>query len=119
LAVLEPVRGKAADVVVQQFFDMWRSLLTATELRAGCAVLAVVVAGEEPETVEHAGEIFRTWRAHLGSMLVDGGLGRARAQALAALTIASAEGAVALARAEQSLEPFELVARQVVALART
>ncbi len=28
-------------------------------------------------------------------------------------------GAVAMARAEQSLEPFELVARQVVALART
>ncbi len=119
LAVLEPVRGKPADVVVKQFFEMWRSLLTATELRAGCAVLAVVVAAEEPESVEHAGEIFRAWRAHLGSMLVDGGLGRARAQSLAALTIASAEGAVALARAEQSMEPFELVARQVIALART
>jgi TetR/AcrR family transcriptional repressor of lmrAB and yxaGH operons len=119
LAALEPARGKPADMVVKQFFAMWRSLLTGTELRAGCAVLAVAVAGEEPETVEHAGEIFRAWRAHLESMFVDGGLGRARARALAALTISSAEGAVAVARAEQDLEPFELVARQVIAAART
>jgi TetR/AcrR family transcriptional repressor of lmrAB and yxaGH operons len=95
LAALEPARGKSADVIVKQFFAMWRSLLTGTELRAGCAVLAVAVAGEESEPVEHAGQIFRTWREHLESMFVDGGLGRARARALAALTIASAEGAVA------------------------
>jgi TetR/AcrR family transcriptional repressor of lmrAB and yxaGH operons len=119
LMALEPVRGKPAEVVVKQFFAMWRNLLTRTDLRAGCAVLAVAVAGEEPETVQHAGEIFRTWRAHLESMFVDGGLGRARARALAALTVTSAEGAVAVARAEQDLEPFELVARQVIALART
>ena len=115
---LEPVRGRRPDVVVKQFFAMWRSLLTATELRAGCAVLAVAVAGEEPESVEHAGEIFRTWRAHLESLFVDGGLSRAKARALAALTMAAAEGAVAVARAEQDLEPFELVARQVIAAAR-
>ena len=58
-------------------------------------------------------------RTHLESMFVDGGLGRTRARALAALTITSAEGAVAVARAEQDLETFELVARQVVAAART
>jgi TetR/AcrR family transcriptional repressor of lmrAB and yxaGH operons len=119
LLALEPARGKAAEVVVKQFFAMWRRLLMGTELRAGCAVLAVAVAGEEPETVEHAGEIFRTWRVQLESMFVDGGLGRARARALAALTITAAEGAVAVARAEQDLEPFDLVARQVIAAART
>jgi AcrR family transcriptional regulator len=118
LLALEPARGKGPDEVVKQFFAMWRSLLTGTELRSGCAVLAVAVAGEDPETVEHAGEIFRSWRAHLESMFVDGGLTRAKARALAALTITSAEGAVAIARAEQDLEPFELVARQVVAAAR-
>ena len=118
LAVLEPVRGKPAEVVVKQFFGMWRSLLTGTELRAGCAVLAVAVAGEEPESVRHAGEIFLAWRKHLESMFVDGGLSRAKARALAALTISAAEGAVAVARAEQDLEAFELVARQVIAVAR-
>ena len=118
LAVLEPVRGKPAEVVVKQFFGMWRSLLKGTELRAGCAVLAVAVAGEEPESVRHAGEIFLAWRKHLESMFVDGGLSRAKARALAALTISAAEGAVAVARAEQDLEAFELVARQVIAVAR-
>jgi len=118
LAVLEPVRGKPADAVVRQFFGMWRSLLTGTELRAGCAVLAVAVAGEESESVAHAGEIFRAWRTHLEQLFVDGGLTRARARALAALTITSAEGAVAIARAEQDLETFELVAKQVIATAK-
>ena len=116
---LEPARGKHADVVVKQFFAMWRGLLTGTDLRAGCAVLAVAVAGEEPETVQRTGEIFRAWRAHLESLFVDGGLPRARARALAALTICGAEGAVAVARAEQSLESFDLVARQVIGAART
>jgi hypothetical protein len=76
------------------------------------------VAGEDLETVEHAGEIFRTWCLHLEGLFVDGGLGRARARALAALTISAAEGAVAVARAEQKLEPLDLVARQVIAAAR-
>jgi TetR/AcrR family transcriptional repressor of lmrAB and yxaGH operons len=118
LEALEPVRGEPADVVVERFFAMWRSLLTGTELRAGCAVLAVAVAGEQPDAVEHAGEIFSRWRVHLAQLLVDGGLAEEKATALAALTIAAAEGAVALARAEQDLEPFELVARQVVAAAQ-
>ncbi len=118
LETLEPVRGEPADVVVERFFAMWRSLLTGTELRAGCAVLAVAVAGDQPDAVEHAGEIFARWRVHLAQLLVDGGLAEEKAKALAALTIASAEGAVALARAEQDLAPFELVARQVVAVAQ-
>jgi TetR/AcrR family transcriptional repressor of lmrAB and yxaGH operons len=118
LQALEPVRGASAEVVVTAFFSMWRHLLTATDLRAGCAVLAVAVAGQEPETVAHAGAIFRDWRTHLEELLVDGGLARSRAVALAALTITAAEGAVAIARAEQDLELFELVAEQVIAAAR-
>jgi hypothetical protein len=82
-------------------------------------VLAVAVASEEPETVEHAGEIFRTWRTHLEGLFIEGGQSRPRARALAAVTLAAAEGAVALARAERDLAAFDLVARQVVALART
>jgi AcrR family transcriptional regulator len=119
LDALEPARGQPAAVVVRQFFSLWRSLLTRTELRAGCAVLAVAVASEEPETVQHAGEIFRTWRTHLEGLFIEGGQSRPRARALAAVTLAAAEGAVALARAERDLAAFDLVARQVVALART
>lgn len=118
LQVLESVRGRSADIVVKEFFGMWRRLLTDTQLRSGCAVLAVAVAGEVTEAVEHAGEIFRAWRGYLETMFVEGGLSRARARALAALTITAAEGSVAIARAERNIEPFELVARQVITLAR-
>jgi AcrR family transcriptional regulator len=117
LDALEPVRGQPAAVVVEQFFWLWRSLLTRTELRSGCAVIAVAVAGEEPESVEHAGEIFRTWRTHLENLFTEGGQSRPRSLALAALTLAAAEGAVAVARAERDLEAFDLVTRQVVAVA--
>ncbi len=114
---LEEVRGQPAVAVVSRFFAMWRTLLTATDLRAGCAVLAVAVGGDDDAAVEHAGAVFTAWRQHLESLLRDGGLTAKRATALAALTISSAEGAVALARAERSLEPFDLVARQVTELA--
>ncbi|MBZ5737671.1 TetR/AcrR family transcriptional regulator [Nocardioides mangrovi] len=117
-AALEGVRGQPADVVVETFFGMWRSLLTHTELRAGCAVLAVAVAGDDAANVEHAGEIFAAWRGRLESLLVEGGLDVGRARTVAAVSISAAEGAVALARAEQSLDAFELVAAELVELAR-
>ena len=114
LTTIEEVRGQPAKVVVERFVDMWRTLLAATELRLGCAVLAVAVAGEDEQVVDHAGSIFRAWRERLASLLVDGGCPAARAPALAALTIAAMEGAVAIARAEDDLEPFELAARQLL-----
>jgi AcrR family transcriptional regulator len=114
LTAIEDVRGQPARVVVERFIEMWRSLLTATDLRLGCAVLAVAVAGEDEQVVDHAGSIFRAWRERLASLLVDGGCPAAQAPALAALTIAAMEGAVAMARAEADLGPFELAARQLL-----
>lgn len=67
--------------------------------------------------VRRAGKIFSAWHAHLASLVTDAGLTEHRSDALAALTIASAEGAVAVARAEQSLTTFELVATQVIGVA--
>ena len=113
LTALEDTRGPPARVVVERFGEMWRTLLTATDLRLGCAVLAVAVAGEG-EQVDHAGAIFRLWREHLALLLVEGGCPPARAPALAALTIAAMEGAVAIARSEADLAPFELAARQLL-----
>lgn len=116
-AALEEARGAPADEVVARFFAMWRTLLTRTDLKVGCAVLSVAVSGDA-ESVEHAGRVFRAWRDHLDSLLVDGGLTPARASSLATLALTSAEGAVAIARAEHDLTVFETVAEQMVALAR-
>ena len=71
-------------------------------------------AGEDEQVVDHAGRIFRVWRERLASLLVEGGCPAAQAPALAALTIAAMEGAVAMARAEDDLRPFELAARQLL-----
>jgi hypothetical protein len=101
-------------VVVERFVQMWRTLLTATDLRLGCAMLAVAVAGEDEQVVDHAGSMFRGWRERLASLLADGGCPAAQAPAFAALTIAAMEGAVAMARAEADLRPFELAARQLL-----
>lgn len=115
-AAMDDVHGQPADVVVDRFFAMWRMLLTRTDLRAGCAVLAVAVSGDDPDVVAHAGAVFTAWREHLASLFVAADVPRARAAALATVVIAAAEGAVALARAEQDLDVFESVATQIRAL---
>jgi TetR/AcrR family transcriptional repressor of lmrAB and yxaGH operons len=119
LTAIEDVRGQPATAVVERFVDMWRTLLTRTDLRLGCAVLAVAVAGDDAQVVDHAGSIFRDWRERMASLLVDGGCPASRAPALAALTIAAMEGAVAMARAEGDLAAFDLAAQQLLAAVRT
>jgi TetR/AcrR family transcriptional regulator, lmrAB and yxaGH operons repressor len=101
---------------VERFIQMWRTLLTATDLRLGCAVLAVAVAGEEEQAVDRAGLIFTAWRQHLASLLADGGWPGDGATSLAALTISAMEGAVAIARAERDLTHFDLTAEQLLEL---
>lgn len=107
-AFLEPLRGQPADKVAEAFIALWRSVLTRSGLQAGCAVLAVTVASDAPTLRERAGRIFRAWRDLLAGMFHDGGIAAERAEAVAVTLIAACEGAVAMARAEDSLEPFDL-----------
>jgi TetR/AcrR family transcriptional regulator, lmrAB and yxaGH operons repressor len=113
LAVMEARRGSAATEVVAQFLDLWRQLLDRSELTAGCAVLAVTVAGPDVSLLDHAGAVFRDWTGHLGGLLAAGGVAEAKAQQLAVLIIAATEGAVALCRAERSRDPFDVVAHEL------
>src|SRR6202034_273604 len=69
LAVMEGKRGSTAVEVVEQFLDLWRQLLEHSELTAGCAVLAVTVAGPDVSLLDHAGAIFRDWTGHLAGLL--------------------------------------------------
>jgi|HubBroStandDraft_1064217.scaffolds.fasta_scaffold110188_2 TetR/AcrR family transcriptional repressor of lmrAB and yxaGH operons len=113
-AFLESMRGEPAPIVVGRFLGLWRRLLEASDMRAGCAVLAVTVAADDQALLAHAGRVFRGWRDHLASLLADGGLSEPRARRLAALTISASEGAVVLARAESDWEPFDLVEEYLV-----
>ena len=112
--LLDRKAGASADEVAAWFLHIWREVLVRSNFEAGCAVLAVTVAADSPELRGRAAEVFRAWRRRLGELLEQGGLGHGDAPRMAATLIASSEGAVALSRAEQSLEPFDLVAEQLL-----
>jgi len=118
LAAMEATRGQPAGAVVDRFLDLWRSLLDRSQLSAGCAVLAVTVAANDAQLVDHAGTIFRTWTDRLADLFVAGGMKKGAATQLAVTVVAATEGAVALCRAERSREPFDHVAATLRRLAR-
>ena len=116
IEALDAVAGRPPSTVTGAFLDLWRAVLVRSNLRAGCAVLAVTVAADSPALLDHAGAIFRAWRGRIADLYVAGGLDRPAAEKLATTLVAATEGAVVVSRAERSLEPFELVAAQLLAL---
>jgi TetR/AcrR family transcriptional repressor of lmrAB and yxaGH operons len=79
-------------------------------------VLAVTVATDSADLLDHAAAIFRAWRARLGDLYVVGGIAPDEAVRLAATVVAATEGAVVISRAERNMEPFELVGAQLLAM---
>ncbi|MET0542648.1 MAG: TetR/AcrR family transcriptional regulator [Variovorax sp.] len=110
---LDRKAGASAEAVTEHFLAIWRSVLTRSHCESGCAVLAVTVAADSPDLLSHATAVFRSWRTRLAELLHQGGLTPALAKQFATTLIASAEGAVVLSRAEQDIEPFEAVAKQL------
>lgn len=116
LRVLDGLAGQSPERVTETFLGLWRLLLERSGNSAGCAVLAVTVATRSDDLLDRAGTVFRTWRTRLGDLLAAGGL--PDAAAFAATLVAAAEGAVVLARAERSAEPFDAVAGYLLAQVR-
>jgi AcrR family transcriptional regulator len=95
---------------VEGFAAFWRKLLRASNFGAGCPVVAAALEGERsPAIRQAAGEAFERWESQLAAGLESAGVAAARAGALATLVVAGIEGAVVLARAEQSMTPLERV----------
>jgi TetR/AcrR family transcriptional repressor of lmrAB and yxaGH operons len=114
IELLDQKAGAPAEEIARWFLHIWREVLIRGKFEAGCAVLAVAVAADSPELLDHTARVFRTWRRRLAELLEQGGLRARDAQRFAAVLVASSEGAVVLARAEQSTEPFDLVAEQLL-----
>src|SRR5271156_6250200 len=93
LEAMEAARGKPSSVVIERFLSLWRGLLEYSQLTAGCAVVAVTVAGSDDRLLAHAGTIFRTWTELLTGLCVAGGLDESSARPLAVTVIAATEGA--------------------------
>jgi len=116
LMVLDAVRGEPPKECTRFFLDLWREVLRRSDFRAGCAVLAVTVATDSPDLLGHAASIFRAWRGRLAELYEAGGLDADAATQLATTVVSASEGAVVVSRAERSLEPFDLVAKQLLAI---
>ena len=118
VGLLEPAAGASAVAVVERFLAIWRGVLAQSKCASGCAVLAVAVATDSPDLLNRAAAVFRLWRGRLAELLEQGGLARKDARRFATVLVASTEGAVVMSRAEQDIEPFETVARQLLEQAR-
>jgi AcrR family transcriptional regulator len=93
----------------------WTREFDAGGLRAGCPVAAATVdcAESAASTREAAAAAFATWNAPLAAALTGLGVPAAQAPALATLMISALEGALLIARAEQSPAPLLTVAREL------
>jgi AcrR family transcriptional regulator len=113
--LIDRMEGSSAGEITRRFIGIWREVLTRSNLRSGCSVLAVTVATDSTDLLAHAAAVFRSWRRRLAELLRIGGLAVLTADQFAATLIAAMEGAVVLSRAEQTMDPFELVAEQLTA----
>lgn len=102
------------------FLAGWRVNLRDSDYRAGCPVLAVAVEADPdaPQLTVAARDAFASWRDGLAVLLRADGVTPARARRLATLVVAAIEGAVALARVEQSLQPLDDAGAELRALIR-
>src|ERR1700728_364872 len=96
LAAMEATRGQPSEVVIERFLALWRGLLDRSHLSAGCAVVAVTVASNDDDLLDHAGTIFRTWTELLTGLCEAGGIDTKSARSLAVTVIVATEGAVVL-----------------------
>jgi AcrR family transcriptional regulator len=105
----DPVRSLDA------FYEFWRGRLLETEFRTGCTVAAVAVETNDdaPELVGSAAGVFGRWQGVLTSVLVRGGLSEERGARLAAMIVASLEGAIIMCRAQRSIDPLDAVAAEL------
>ena len=119
LAAMEATRGQPLKVVMERFLALWRFVLERSHLTAGCAVVAVTVAADDDDLLGHTGTIFQTWSELLTELCVAGGMDVGPARKLSVTVIAATEGAVALCRAERSMEPFEDVETVLLSLVKS
>ena len=100
---------------VRMFTESWTELLHDSDFGEGCPVVAAALEGNGDDVRGAAAEAFAGWERLIADALVRrlGDAGRARAQSLATLVIASIEGAVVLARAQRSVEPLQRVAAEL------
>jgi AcrR family transcriptional regulator len=114
LQLLETQRGKPARAITEFFLDLWRKLLVHSQFQAGCSILAVTVAADSEELRLQTASIFDAWQKKLTELYLETGMISDLASDFAFELISASEGAVVMSRAQQSLIPFETVAKRLL-----
>lgn len=111
--------GGDAAQAVQTFIDGWKAQLEATDVQAGCPIVAAILGrSEAPAAAQAASSAIREWQDILADRLIEGGTEPASARSLATLIVAAVEGAVILAIATESTEPLDDVGRHLLEVIR-
>jgi AcrR family transcriptional regulator len=108
-------RAPRTEALLDGLVAGYREQLEATGFRAGCPVVVVAVEAGDP-AVEQAAAAFARWQALIAARLRADGV--SDADGLAALVLASIEGAIVLARAQRDPAPLDAVHRRLRALLR-
>ncbi|HYY01997.1 MAG TPA: TetR/AcrR family transcriptional regulator [Mycobacterium sp.] len=99
---------------VRTFIDQWKAQLRASEMEAGCPIVAAILGrSEAPEATRAAAGAVDEWRAILADRLVGSGADPDNARSVATLAIAAIEGAVVLALASGSTDALDDVGRHL------
>jgi len=100
---------------VQTFIDEWKAQLSASQMQAGCPIVAAILGrSEAPAAAQAASEAVGEWQTLLADRLVRSGADCDNARSLAALTVAAIEGGVILALATQSTAALDDVGRHLI-----
>ena len=100
---------------VQTFIDEWKAQLSATEMQAGCPIVAAILGrSEAPAAAQVASAAVGEWQTLLADRLARSGADRDNARSLAALSVAAIEGAVILSVAAQSTAALDDVGRHLI-----
>ena len=100
---------------VQTFIDEWKAQLSASQMQAGCPIVAAILGrSEAPAAAQAASEAVGEWQTLLADRLVRSGADCDNARSLAALTVAAIEGGVILALATQSIAALDDVGRHLI-----
>jgi TetR/AcrR family transcriptional repressor of lmrAB and yxaGH operons len=107
--------GRDPAQAVQVFIDQWKVALRATEMEAGCPIVAAILGrSEAPGAALAAAEAVGDWQTVLTDQLVRCGADDDNARSLATLAIAAIEGAVIIALATQSTDALDDVGRHLI-----
>jgi len=100
---------------VRTFIDQWKVQLRASEMEAGCPIVAAILGrSEAPAAAQAAAEVVDDWRSILADRLVGSGADPDKARSLATLVIAAIEGAVVVALASGSTDALDDIGHHLI-----